>query len=66
MTSERSVTWVMIWAVIRIVSHLEESGIPQEAYMAGEAVIGEKTLRTAQKVGPGWQPSTMVWVMKIL
>ena len=66
MTSERSITWAEIWAVIRIVSHSEESGIPQEAYMAGEAVIGEKTLRTAQKVGPGWQPSTMVWVMKIL
>ena len=34
--------------------------------MAGEAVIGVKTLRTAQKVGPGWQPSTLKWVRKII
>ena len=66
MTSERPVTWAEIGAVIRIVSHSEESGIPQEAYMAGEAVIGVKTLRTAQKVGPGWQPGTLKWVRKII
>ena len=61
-TSERYPTWATIWAAIRIVSHSEESGIPQEVATAMGAVTGEKTSKTVQMVGPGVNRDT-TWVI---
>ena len=62
-TSERCPTWATIWAAIRIVSHSEESGIPQEVTTAMEAVTGVKALKTVQMVGPGGNGYTS-WASK--
>ena len=51
MIIQRCPTWATAMAVIQIVSHLEEFGIPQEATMAMEAVSGEKTSKTVQRAG---------------
>ena len=59
-TSHRCLTWATTWAVIQIVSHLEESGIPQEASMAMEPVSGVKTWKTVQMAGSPWVKLTTV------
>ena len=60
MTTERRIPWATIWVAIRTVSHLEESGTPQEATTAMEAVTGVSTSPSVQMVRLGWEQSTMV------
>ena len=60
MTTERCPMMALIMVAIRIASHSEESGTPQEATTAMEAVTGVSTSPSVQKVLLGWEQSTMV------